>query len=90
MATIKEYGMNHLRFHSWCPPEAAFRAADEAGVIFHVELPLWDGWGNIASDSARCRFLREEAIRILKHMATIPPSGFFPWVMNWEIPMTPI
>ncbi len=72
MATIKEYGMNHLRFHSWCPPEAAFRAADEAGVIFHVELPLWDGWGNMASDSARCRFLREEAIRILKAYGNHP------------------
>src|SRR5690606_10057516 len=22
------YGLNHLRFHSWCPPEAAFEVAD--------------------------------------------------------------
>ena len=28
----KEYGLNQARFHSWCPPEAAFQAADEAGV----------------------------------------------------------
>lgn len=33
------YGINHYRFHSWCPPEAAFRAADELGVYLQVELP---------------------------------------------------
>lgn len=30
--TVKEYGMNHVRFHSWCPPEAAFFAADSLGL----------------------------------------------------------
>lgn len=30
-ASAREYGMNHLRFHSWCPPEAAFNVADEMG-----------------------------------------------------------
>jgi hypothetical protein len=34
-----QYGMNHYRFHSWCPPEAAFAAADELGIYFQVELP---------------------------------------------------
>jgi beta-galactosidase/beta-glucuronidase len=24
LGTIKSYGLNHVRFHSWCPPEAAF------------------------------------------------------------------
>ena len=33
------YGINHYRFHSWCPPEAAFEAADELGIYFQVELP---------------------------------------------------
>lgn len=36
--TVKEYGLNHVRFHSWCPPEAAFQAADELGVLLQVEL----------------------------------------------------
>lgn len=27
------YGLNHIRFHSWCPPEAAFVVADEMGFI---------------------------------------------------------
>ena len=34
-----DYGINHYRFHSWCPPEAAFAAADELGIYFQVELP---------------------------------------------------
>ena len=39
--TIKEYGMNHVRFHSWCPPEAAFEAGDEVGMYLQAELPMW-------------------------------------------------
>jgi len=35
----KSYGINHYRFHSWCPPEAAFEAADELGVYFQAEIP---------------------------------------------------
>lgn len=41
----KDYNMNHARFHSWCPPEAAFVAADELGIYLQVEAPIWiDGW----------------------------------------------
>lgn len=40
-ATFKEWGLNHVRFHAWCPPEAAFEAADEIGVYLSVEMPLW-------------------------------------------------
>ena len=28
----KDYGINHYRFHSWCPPEACFEAADLEGI----------------------------------------------------------
>ena len=41
MRIVKEYGMNHVRFHAWCPPECAFQAADEAGVYLSVEMPFW-------------------------------------------------
>ena len=41
----QEYGFNHVRFHSWCPPEAAFRVADELGMILAPEGPFWmDDW----------------------------------------------
>ena len=29
---LKSYGINHSRFHSWCPPEEALAAADIVGV----------------------------------------------------------
>ncbi len=41
----KDYNFNHARFHSWCPPEAAFTAADEMGIYLQVEAPIWiDYW----------------------------------------------
>ncbi len=40
-AILKEYGINHVRFHSWCPPEACFAAADEAGIYLQPELTIW-------------------------------------------------
>ncbi len=36
---LREWGLNHVRFHSWCPPRAAFVAADEMGFYLQVELP---------------------------------------------------
>lgn len=41
----RSYGLNLLRFHSWCPPEAAFHAADEAGFYLQVEGPIWANQG---------------------------------------------
>lgn len=38
---IKDHGLNHMRFHSWCPPKAAFQAADEAGIYLQVEASAW-------------------------------------------------
>lgn len=42
----REHGLNHMRFHSWCPPEAAFDAADKAGFYLHVEGPSWANHGS--------------------------------------------
>ena len=35
----KAWGINHYRFHSWCPPEEAFQAADELGIYLQPEIP---------------------------------------------------
>ena len=48
-STAKEYGLNHLRFHSWCPPEAAFKVADKKGFYLQVEpasmvADCWSGF----------------------------------------------
>jgi len=40
----KENGLNHVRFHSWCPPEAAFVAADELGIYIQAEASVWIDW----------------------------------------------
>nr|WP_129733037.1 sugar-binding domain-containing protein [Parabacteroides goldsteinii] len=39
----KDYGLNHVRFHSWCPPEAAFIAADRLGIYIQAET-IWIDW----------------------------------------------
>jgi len=41
----KAHGLNHMRFHSWCPPEAAFAAADEAGFYLEPEVSSWANQG---------------------------------------------
>ena len=64
----KEYGMNHWRFHSWCPPEAAFAAADEVGVYLQPELTLFSqNWEHtlVGQDTARDQFLFSELRRLL-------------------------
>ncbi|MDR3182529.1 MAG: hypothetical protein LBT89_06355 [Planctomycetaceae bacterium] len=43
LTLCKSYGINHHRFHSCCPPEAAFAAADELGILFQVEGTMM--WG---------------------------------------------
>lgn len=54
----KQYGINHYRFHSWCPPEACFEAADIEGVYLQPELPVW---GNIdINDTVLCDYLLKE------------------------------
>ncbi len=62
MQTAREYGLNHFRFHSWCPPEAAFDAADETGMTLQVETPVWTDLGK---DPAVDQYIRDEADRIL-------------------------
>lgn len=40
----KDYGLNHARFHSWCPPEAAFKAANRIGIYLQAEASIWIDW----------------------------------------------
>ncbi len=63
LSTCKEYGINHIRFHSWCPPEAAFVAADSLGVYLQPELPFWGDFN--ANDEKLMTFLHKEGVNIL-------------------------
>lgn len=58
----KDWGMNLVRFHSWCPPEAAFAAADEVGIYLQPECSEW------ASDykEDQFKFLMDESKAILR------------------------
>jgi hypothetical protein len=71
----RSYGLNHLRFHSWCPPEAAFVAADQMGFLYHVEAPQWVG--NVGRVPDRDRFIEEETRRILDTYGSHPSFGLF-------------
>ncbi len=70
IAQAKAYGLNHLRFHSWCPPKAAFDAADEAGFYYQVELPHWSL--HFGEDKKTTNFLLKEGDRILKEYGNHP------------------
>lgn len=48
---LREHGLNHVRFHSWTPPDAAFTAADELGVYVLTELPFWGEWTPAIAES---------------------------------------
>lgn len=59
----KQYGINHYRFHSYTPPEAAFEAADIEGIYIQTELPNWSNFNS--KDSFQNRFQYEEGRAIL-------------------------
>jgi hypothetical protein len=66
----KAYGLNHFRFHSWTPPQAAFEAADAAGFYYQVELPHWSL--EVGADKAATDFLRSEGQRIIDEYGNHP------------------
>ena len=75
MQTCLDYGLNHVRFHSWCPPEAAFVAADEAGIILQPELPFWGDFND--KDSVLMTFLHKEGENILRWYGHHPSFRMF-------------
>ena len=69
----KDYGINHVRFHSWCPPEAAFSAADELGIYLQPELPFW---GTLEGEELLA-FLRKEGQNIVRTYGHHPSFAMF-------------
>lgn len=86
----QDYGLNHVRFHSWCPPEAAFIAADRLGVYLQVET-LWIAqWMRIegraftparpiplGEDPEVSRYIEEELNRVVNMYGNHPSFTFF-------------
>lgn len=75
MATVKGYGFNHVRFHSWCPPEAAFEAADELGLYLQVELPMWIK--DVGQYTDRRKFFEEEMYAVLNEYGNHPSFALY-------------
>jgi hypothetical protein len=76
--TAKAYGINHYRFHSWCPPEAAFEAADRVGIYLQPELPFWDPRTAFENDE-EWNYFSSEAFRILEVYGNHPSFVMFAW-----------
>ena len=70
LGTCKKYGINHVRFHSWCPPEAAFVAADSLGIYLQPELPFWGSFDK--KDERLMAFLHQEGENILREYGHHP------------------
>lgn len=62
----KEYGINMIRFHSYCPPEAAFTAADNIGIYLQPEGPSWPNHGvKLNAGMSIDQYLLDEGRRML-------------------------
>lgn len=90
----KSWGLNHFRFHSWCPPEAAFQAADETGFYLQPEGPF----GGSTDNAEEIAFISEEVKAILDTYGNHPsfvmfssgnegncrPELYQKWVGQWH------
>ena len=63
----RSFGLNHMRFHSYCPPEAAFMAADRVGFYLQPEGPSWANHGSSLGDGKPIdQFIFDETDRMDK------------------------
>lgn len=71
METYKSYGINCMRFHSHCPPEAAFTAADRLGILMEPELSHWNPTDAFSSQES-WDYYRIELTQTLRMLANHP------------------
>ena len=91
----RNYGLNHMRFHSFCPPEAAFIAADLVGFYLQPEGPSWPNHGpRLGNGQPIDKYLMDETIALTKQYGNYAsycmlacgnePSGrWVPWVSKF-------
>jgi len=69
----RAHGLNHMRFHSWCPPEAAFVAADQTGFYLQVECSSWANQSTTLGDGKPFdKYLYEESQRMVDQFGNHP------------------
>ena len=84
--TSKEYGLNHYRYHTCCPPKAAFLAAAYLGIYVQAELAFWGSIydaGDEHYNREQQEFLLEEGIRALDAFGDLP--SYFGMSMGNEL-----
>ena len=91
----KDFGLNHVRFHSFCPPEAAFIAADLTGIYLQPEGPSWPNHGSaLGSGRPIDQYLMLETQRMAKQYGNYasfcmlacgnePAGNWVPWVSHF-------
>lgn len=75
LSIAKNYGINHYRFHTCCPPDAAFTAADMVGIYMEPELPFWGtiaGKGEEGYNEEEQEYLISEGKRIIAEFSHHP------------------
>jgi len=73
LKTCKAFGLNHIRFHSWCPPDAAFEAADQLGFYFQIECSSWANQGATIGDGKLLdKYIYEESENITRAYGNHP------------------
>jgi len=96
ISTCKAWGLNGMRFHSWCPPDAAFEAADELGFYIQPECGMWNSFD---AGGAMLKVLNDETDRMIRAYGNHPsflllsptnePAGHYQeqlptWVNKWR------
>lgn len=76
LSKCRGYGLNHVRFHSWCPPEAAFIAADKLGIYLSIEN---SAWAHIGDGDPIDKYIYEESNRIVKQYGNHPSFCLMPY-----------
>jgi len=70
---VKAHGLNHVRFHSWCPPKAAFVAADSMGIYLQVECSSWANQSTrLGSGLPIDQYIYDESERIVEEYGNHP------------------
>jgi hypothetical protein len=77
MNVIKSWGFNFIRCHSYCPPEAAFAAADELGIYIQVECGMWNHFEDGEDGREMNEVLWSETKRILEEFGHHPSFILF-------------
>ncbi len=76
--TLRQWGFNMVRFHSWCPPEVAFAVADSLGFYLQPECSSWPNHTVMPREGNDVeRYIEQEAEQILRAYGNHPSFVLF-------------